>query len=396
MSSTTINNLEPVPLDSTGEAPVASSVQLLPTNLNFPSNPTSAVDGGTTGLQTDPASSTPVSIPEMSAPIETLLGWMKYTEIKASLLSLVIALLGLVITVIYGTSTWIQSSNAANATAKANQLALFTACISFPDQPNIVNSTFCRTNRNASLDGFTKRDTAAISLPLLWDIDAFAEVLQIVQPSWNCESGCDKKATNHLPNLAQALSFSTFTRENCRVDCFERTQSIFWVKHAFKKLWPLFIVFFMVSTLKIARKHFSTRAISTTITYACAFLFLASWILGTHQTVYERFLFILNARDSVIINPLTRMIIPSKLSGFWGVAWKPRVWLNIVGFTFLTFNILERGPFTIDTSLLLGLQSSVHLREKNFELMPVMSIQETMWSPAAGPLSQLKHYPHIF
>ncbi|TGO19987.1 hypothetical protein BPAE_0324g00050 [Botrytis paeoniae] len=136
----------------TGQDLVVFSSERLATDTSL-SNPASLASSGTDDLNADLEIPAPYVAPTKSGSRRALWGWLKHTEIKTSPLTLVITLLGLIAAVIYGTSTWIQSSTAADATAKANRLALFTACVSFPDQPNIVNSTSCRANSNASLDG---------------------------------------------------------------------------------------------------------------------------------------------------------------------------------------------------------------------------------------------------
>ncbi|TGO09922.1 hypothetical protein BTUL_0150g00200 [Botrytis tulipae] len=160
------------------------------TSLN---NPESLTSSGADDLNADPVILAPQVTPTKSGLHQALWGWLKDTEIRTSPLTLAITLLGLIAAVIYGTSTWIQSSTAADSTAKANRLALFTACVSFPDQPNIVNSDFCRANRDASLDGFSKRNTAAISQPALWNTDMLTEALQNAQPAWQCKAVCGQE-----------------------------------------------------------------------------------------------------------------------------------------------------------------------------------------------------------
>lgn len=122
---------------------IVSSSEPLAINTS-PSNPASLASSGPEDLNADPAISEPQVTPTKSGLHQTLWGWLKDTEIRTSPLTLAIALLGLIATVIYGTSTWIQSSTAADSTAKANRLALFTACISFPDQPVSHKSHLCR------------------------------------------------------------------------------------------------------------------------------------------------------------------------------------------------------------------------------------------------------------
>lgn len=123
-------SLKSLALTSTDQDSVVSTSESVATPAS-PNNSTPLATPGMGDVQTNSVH----PIPGSSGPKRTLLGWLKQTEIRTNLLTLVITLLGLAMTIIYGTSTWIQSSISANATAKANRLALFTACISFPDQP---------------------------------------------------------------------------------------------------------------------------------------------------------------------------------------------------------------------------------------------------------------------
>ncbi|KAF7936116.1 uncharacterized protein EAE98_002335 [Botrytis deweyae] len=171
-------------------------------------------------LATDTSLNNPASLPSSGADdLNADPGWLRHTEIRTTPLTLAPTLLSLILAVIYGTSTWIQSSTAADSSAKANRLALFTACISFPEQPNIINSNFCRENRDASLDGFAKRDVAAMSLPVLWDMDVLAAALEIVQPAWECKAVCGQERVLHPPDLALVFSIPISNGENCHLDC---------------------------------------------------------------------------------------------------------------------------------------------------------------------------------
>ncbi|KAF7951589.1 hypothetical protein EAE96_006893 [Botrytis aclada] len=207
---------ESPPPISAGQDPVASLSE--PLVIDTPSNLTS-ID-----VSTQTESPPPILAGQAKPRALWLLkaaNWLGHTEIKTSPLTLAIALIGLIMAVIYGTSTWLQSSTATDSATKATRLALFTACISFPEQPNVANSNFCKANRNASLDGFVKRDIAALSLPVLWDMDVLAEALEIVHPVWQCKAVCDQETVLYPPDLPLMLSIPISNGENCQLDCVE-------------------------------------------------------------------------------------------------------------------------------------------------------------------------------
>ncbi|KAK8901595.1 hypothetical protein QC760_010026 [Botrytis cinerea] len=127
---------------------------------------------------------------------QTLWGWLRRTEIKSN-------------------------ATAAEATAKANRLALFTARVSFPDQPKIYISNFCEKSSDTGLDEFAKCDKASVSPPVLWNMDVLAEALQIIQPAWQFEAVCGMEMVLYPPDLTLVLSIPISTSENCHLDCLE-------------------------------------------------------------------------------------------------------------------------------------------------------------------------------
>ncbi|TGO54940.1 hypothetical protein BCON_0099g00040 [Botryotinia convoluta] len=241
---------------SAGQDFVVSSSKSLATDTSL-SNPASLASSGTHDLNADPE----IPVPHVAL-----------TKSGSKRALWVITSLGLIAAVTYGTSTWIQSSTAAGATAKANRLALFTACISFLDQSNIVNSTFCRTNSDASLDGLAKR---AFNPPLLWDMDAFAEVLQIVQPAWQCKTLCGRERWErwHYPRDSNhVLSLPTSTGTKCLLKCFEPILVPFWKGRLFQiRLYRVFVVvFFVITAPPLFRDYYSiSKPIATAVMFTC-------------------------------------------------------------------------------------------------------------------------------
>ncbi|THV48967.1 hypothetical protein BGAL_0218g00100 [Botrytis galanthina] len=230
---------------------------------------------------TDMSTQTEMRSPTSATPTKSglhqaLWGWLKDTEIRTSPLTLAIALLGLITAVIYGTSNWIQSSTAADSAAKANRLALFTACISFPEQPNIIDSNFCRANRNASLDGFAKRDVAATSLPVLWDMDVLAEALKIVQPAWQCNVLCGQEKVSHPPGLALMLSIPISNGENCQLDCLDPIQATSWEERHGEILFVTAHVLMSLPliTLSLPQRYPVFDAIATGLTFLLWFVLI--------------------------------------------------------------------------------------------------------------------------
>ncbi|TGO85352.1 hypothetical protein BPOR_0405g00080 [Botrytis porri] len=255
-----------LPPTSAGQDLVVSSSEHLATDTSL-SNPTSRASSGAAVLNVYPVFLAPRITPTKLVSKRALWGWLKHTEIKTSPLTLFVTLLGLIAAVTYGTSTWILSSTAADATAKANRLALFTACISFSDQPIIVNSNFCRANSNASLDGFAKRDTAGISPPLLWNMDVLGEALQIVQPAWQCRIVCGQERVLHPPDLTLVLSIPVSSGENCHLDCLEPIQATFGAKKLFQKRFEALIaVVSFTIFLFFSRKCLAESTLNTIVT----------------------------------------------------------------------------------------------------------------------------------
>ncbi|KAM0140244.1 hypothetical protein ACHAO1_002474 [Botrytis cinerea] len=152
---------------------------------------------------------------------QTLWGWLRRTEIKSNALDLLARLLFLIFLVGLGTFFLIEYSTAAEATAKANRLALFTARVSFPDQPKIYISNFCEKSSDTGLEEFAKCDKASVSPPVLWNMDVLAEALQIIQPAWQFEAVCGMEMVLYPPDLTLVLSIPISTSENCHLDCLE-------------------------------------------------------------------------------------------------------------------------------------------------------------------------------
>ncbi|CCD52314.1 hypothetical protein BofuT4_P081090.1 [Botrytis cinerea T4] len=152
---------------------------------------------------------------------QTLWGWLRRTEIKSNALDLLARLLFLIFLVGLGTFFLIEYSTAAEATAKANRLALFTARVSFPDQPKIYTLNFCEKSSDTGLDEFAKCDKASVSPPVLWNMDVLAEALQIIQPAWQFEAVCGMEMVLYPPDLTLVLSIPISTSENCHLDCLE-------------------------------------------------------------------------------------------------------------------------------------------------------------------------------
>ncbi|KAF7950930.1 uncharacterized protein EAE97_002482 [Botrytis byssoidea] len=248
----------------TGHNLVASSSKPPTTDTSL-SNPESLTSSGADDLNADPVISAPQVTPTKLVLLQALWGWLKDTEIKSSPLTLAITSLGLIAAVIYGTSTWMQSSTAAESTAKANRLALCTACVSFPDQPNIVNSYFCRANRDASLDAFSKRDVAAISLPVLWDMDVLAEALEIVQPAWQCKAVCGQERVLHPPDLNLMLSIPISNGEICHLDCLEPIQTTTFEKKHGQSMFNAIGVIMLFSSIApiLSKKYPNVYAIAS-------------------------------------------------------------------------------------------------------------------------------------
>ncbi|TEY61172.1 hypothetical protein BOTCAL_0173g00050 [Botryotinia calthae] len=265
-----------LPPTSAGQDIVLSSSEPLATDASL-NNPTSLASIEMEDLEAGLANSAPQNTPGKPDSKQSLLGWLEHTEIKSSPLTLVMTLLALIIAVVFGTSTWIQSSTAAEATAKANRLALFTACVSFPDQPNIVNSTFCRANMNASLDGFAKRGTAAISPPTLWDMDVLAEALQIIQPAWQCEVVCGQEMVLHASNLTLVLSIPISTGENCHLDCLEPIRVLPWTRKHYQKIFDTILVVYVFDIFSRKRHpvlHATTVRFENLLYFALGLVFL--------------------------------------------------------------------------------------------------------------------------
>ncbi|TGO33580.1 hypothetical protein BHYA_0238g00050 [Botrytis hyacinthi] len=243
---------------------IISSSEPLATDTSL-SNPASLASSGADDLNADPVIPAPQATPTKSGLHQALWGWLKHTEIRTSPLTLAITLLGLIAAVIYGTSTWMQSSTAADSTAKANRLALFTACVSFPDQPNIVNSDFCKANRDASLDGFAKRNTAAISQPVLWDTDMLTEALQNAQPAWQCKAVCGQERVLHPPDLTLMLSIPISNGEICHLDCLESIQTTTFEKKHGQSMFNAIGVIMLFSSIApiLSKRYPNVYAIAT-------------------------------------------------------------------------------------------------------------------------------------
>ncbi|KAF5870192.1 uncharacterized protein Bfra_010337 [Botrytis fragariae] len=222
---------------------------------------------------------------------------------------------------------------------------------------NIVNSTLCRANNNASLAGFAKRSTAAISPPALWDIDVFADALQIVQPAWQCKAVCGQERVLHTPDLTLVLSFPVSTGENCHLDCLEPTQTTFWPKRfSHKRFETLLAVVSFTIVLFFSRKCLTESTLNITvavITYMCLLLCMALFISGRLHILYQRAQLAYGVINTTVSTSLIGVITTSLFHRFSSLGLKSPIWLKMASCILSAFNVLEHGPFTTYTALLL-------------------------------------------
>ncbi|KAM0148921.1 hypothetical protein ACHAPG_009715 [Botrytis cinerea] len=124
----------PLRPNSTEQDLVVSSSEPLATDTSL-SNLTSLASIEMEDLPAATVDASTQTTPVKPVSKQTLWGWLRRTEIKSNALDLLARLLFLIFLVGLGTFFLIEYSTAAEATAKANRLALFTARVSFPDQP---------------------------------------------------------------------------------------------------------------------------------------------------------------------------------------------------------------------------------------------------------------------
>ncbi|CCD52313.1 hypothetical protein BofuT4_P081080.1 [Botrytis cinerea T4] len=145
----------PLPPTSTEQDLVVSSSEPLTTDTSL-SNLTSLASIEMEDLPAATVDASTQTTPVKPVSKQTLWGWLRRTEIKSNALDLLARLLFLIFLVGLGTFFLIEYSTAAEATAKANRLALFTARVSFPDQPKIYTLNFCEKSSDTGLHEFAK------------------------------------------------------------------------------------------------------------------------------------------------------------------------------------------------------------------------------------------------
>jgi hypothetical protein len=82
-----------------------------------------------------------------------------------------------------------------------------------------VNSKFCEENKSTTLDDFIKRDPSS-AIPT-HGLEAFAALLEILEPTWDCQGICGEKIAPY-EGRTPIVSLPLIAEANCAIICFER------------------------------------------------------------------------------------------------------------------------------------------------------------------------------